>query len=724
MKKIIILLITLAILIPAKTVHAQQKSSPQDTAGNGIQEMQKADPQTAQDIMNAIERGDLSGAERIYQSSRMVRSNQSTTSSVQPVPLEPAKPSVFELTLPGKLRQFGYDLFNKTVSTFTPPASMSVGPDYIIGPGDQFTLTLWGTTEGIYNLKVTKEGEVTLPKVGVISVNGVRFGELERTIKRHLSKYYSEFNLSIAIGGLKTLTIYVVGEVATPGSYSLSSLTTVYGALFAAGGPTKQGTLRAVQVLRTGKVIKTIDLYEFLLKGDRSQDIKLQNEDTVFVPLIGPVAGVAGTVYRPAIYETKDQETIGDVIKTAGGILPTALGGRLQLTRYVDNQKKVILDISLDEPKPGSPVSEGAFREKVRNMDFIKIRPVYDKVWEIVTLSGEVRNPGEFQWRPDLMLKEVIDQGGLLPTSDLTRLEVIRLSKDLTDRQIVPVELSALLKGDAARNIPLQPKDEIKVYTMFRTVETVSVRGEVLRPGTYEVMKGERLSDLLRRAGGMTDEGYAYGAVFKRQNVKASENKNLQAFNARMQKQMLMIAAGSAAATVNTEEAAAVKSELSINQSLIENMKVMQAQQEGRVAITITENIDQWAGTRGDLVLQDGDSLFIPKRPQEVLIVGEVYSPGAQIFLPEMSVQDYLDRSGGVTKYADRDKTFVVQANGFAYGSDSPKIGNVLKAKLQPGDSVLVPQKMEQFATMRTTKDIIDILFKTAVVIATITILF
>jgi protein involved in polysaccharide export with SLBB domain len=357
-------------------------------------------------------------------------------------------------------------------------------------------------------------------------------------------------------------------------------------------------------------------------------------------------------------------------------------------------------------------------------MDTIAIRPIYDGVWETINLGGDVQHPGAVQWRPDLGLKEVIEQGGLLPTSDLTKAEVIRLNKDLTDRQVIPVALGALLKGDQSQNIPLKPKDEVRVYTLFKNAETVSVTGEVLRPGTYEIMKDERLSDLLRRAGGITAQGYAYGAVFKRTNVKASENKNLQAFTARMQKQMLMIAAGSAAATVNTEEASAVRSELTINQSLIENLKAMQTQQEGRVAITITGNIDEWAGTRDDLVLQDGDSLFIPKRPQEVLVVGEVYSPGASIFLPEMSVQDYLDRSGGFTKYADHEKTFVVQANGFAYGSDSPKIGDVMKSKLQPGDAVFVPQKMEQYATMRTTKDIIDILFKTAVVIATITILF
>jgi len=727
MKRFFLLIICTALFLSAKTTQGQQTQQEQtqdEAAGKGVQEMQNTDPRVVQAITNAIQQGDTESAKKIYKNYQKSQTERSMETSTQPVPVELPKPSLFELTLPGNLKQFGYDLFNKTVSSFVPPSTMAVGPDYIIGPGDQFTLTLWGTTEGIYNLRVTKEGEVTLPKVGVISVTGVRFGELENTLKRHLSKYYSDFNLSVAMGTLKTLTIYVVGEVTKPGSYSLSSLTTVYGALFVAGGPSKTGTLRAIQVLRSGKVIKTLDLYDFLLKGDRSQDIKLQNDDTVFVPLIGAVAGVAGSVYRPAIYELKGQETIGDVIKTAGGLLPTALGGRIQLTRYEDNQKKVLMDIRLANFQNGSAKSEETFREKVMNMDTISIMPVYDKVWETVTLSGDVRHPGEIQWRPDLKVKEVIDQGSLLPTADLTRAEVVRLNKNFSDRQIIPLDLAALMKGDFAQNIPLLPQDQVIVYSLYQKAESVSVAGEVMKPGSYDITKGERLSDLLRRAGGFTAEGYAYGVVFKRKNIKSIENKNLQLFSARMQSQMMAIAAGNVATAVSAEESTSAKGELMINQSILENLKTLQEQNEGRVAINITERIDDWAGSKDDLVLQDGDSLLIPKHPQEVLVIGEVHNPGAQVYLTDMTVRNYLDRTGGVTKNADSSEIFVVQANGFSYGTDSPNIGDIDKSKLNAGDAIFVPQKTERYATMRTTKDIIDILFKTAVIFATIHILF
>lgn len=706
MKKIILFFICLALLQGGNTAPAQQA----------------VPPEAAQAINSAIQQGNLKAAGEIYQSTQ--KSTQASTITASPAASEASKPSLFETTLPGNLKQFGYDLFNRTVSTFAPPATMPVGPDYIIGPGDQFTLTLWGTTEGIYNLLVTKEGQVTLPKVGVVSVAGIRFGELERTLKRHLSKYYSDFNLSVAMGGLKTVMVYIVGEVVKPGSYSLSSLTTVYGALFAAGGPTKQGTLRTIQVLRSGKVVKTIDLYEFLLKGDRSQDIRLQNEDTVFVPLIGPIAGIAGTVYRPAIYELKGQETLGDVIQTAGGIMPTALGGRLQLTRYEDNQRKIVLDIKLDVEQQGASKTTDAFREKVRNMDSIGIRPLYDGVWETVSVTGTVRNPGDIQWRPDLKLKDVIEQGGLLPTSDLTKAEIIRLNKDFTDRQIITVDLEALLKGDQAQNIPLLPKDEVKVYTLFRNAEKVSLSGEVLRPGTYAVMKGERLSDILRRIGGFTREAYAYGAVFKRVDVKNSQDKNLQSFIVRMQSQVFQNAAAGSAEALHAEDAAAAKAEMTLNQAIIENLKNLREQYEGRVAINITDNLDQWAGSADDLLLKDGDSVFIPKRPHEVLVMGEVHSPSAQVFLPGLKVKDVLNHTGGYTKYAEQDQVYVLQANGAAVSGDSPSVGNIEDKELKAGDTIFVPQKTERNAGMRLTKDIVDILFKTAVVIATITILF
>lgn len=768
-KRIFLFCFSITLVMIAETVIAQSPLNANPdvsslaSAKNIVQEMQKKDPQTAQAFSEAIQIGDFQTAKKIYEEFKAKQKDKEAESiNIDSVMMkeeisraiqngdyqtaqkllrefekkkaraeEPQKPSLFERTLSGdfpsdimadNLQQYGYDIFLKAASSFIPTTTTSVGSDYIIGPNDQFTLTTWGTTEGIYSLQVTKEGKITLPKVGVVSVAGLRFSEMENTLQKHLSKYYSNFNLSIAMGTLKTISVYVVGEVVKPGSYSLTSLTTSYGALFAAGGPTKKGTMRFIKVLRNGKVIKTLDLYDFLLRGDRTQDVRLQQDDTVFVPLIGQMAGVAGSVYRPAIYELKGNESIGDVLQTAGGIMPIAVASRLQVYRFSKNEKKLLLDINV-AAQPNLATS--MLNDKVQNMDVLSVRPIYEKVWETVNLTGEVRNPGDFQWKQDLKLKEIIKEGQPLPTADLKRVEIIRLTDDYMDRKIIPINIALLKDGDETQNIPLRPKDEIRVYTLFRDAEKVKVSGEVTSPGEYEVQRGERLSDLLRRVGGFTREAYAYGIVFKRLNVKENQSKNLQTLISKLQSQVLQTAAKGAATASSSEETTYAKAELGVNQELLTNLKAMQANLEGRVALNITENIDEWAGSKDDLLLQKGDSLLVPKRPQEVLVMGEVYSPGAQIYEPNMTVRTYIEHTGGMTKYSEPDSIIVIQANGYAFGKDSPNVRNSIEAvKLKPGDAILVPQKVERYAGMRFAKDMIDILFKTAVVLATLTVLF
>jgi len=424
-------------------------------------------------------------------------------------------------------------------------------------------------------------------------------------------------------------------------------------------------------------------------------------------------------VYRPAIYELKGEETLNDLIETAGGLLPVALGGRLQLTRYVDNQRKVFVDMKLDDRGP----VEG-FKEKLRNMDTISIRPLYDKVWETVDLGGTVKNPGSFQWRPDLKLREIIIQGQLLPQSDMKRAEVVRISEDMMDRTVIPVDLAALMAGDESQNLSLEPQDQVRVYSRLKAAAKVSIRGEVVRDGEYEISKGEHLSDLLQRVGGFTREAYPYGAVFKRTDVKNSQEKNLQSFIDRVQSQVLQNAAAGSVQALSLEEAAAAETEMSLNQGLLANLRNMTSQYEGRVAVNITGNSDEWAGTENDLLLKNGDSIFIPKRPQEILVMGEVHSPSAQVYLPGLTVEDLINQSGGYTNFAEEDEVYVLQANGAAISGDSPFIGNIEKRELKAGDTIFVPQKLERNAGMRFAKDVIDILFKTAVIIATIHFIF
>ncbi len=205
-----------------------------------------------------------------------------------------------------KLQQFGYDFFR---SGFQPDQQALVGPDYVIGTGDTLRIDVWGNIEGNYQVTVDRNGEITLPKVGVINLWGQTFEQARETIRKQIRKYFKDFELNVTMGGLRSIQIFMVGEVNAPGTYQVSSLSTLVTALSSVGGPAKTGSLRKIEVLRGGKTISTIDLYDFFLRGDKSADVRLQSGDTIFVPLAGPQVGVAGNVRRPAIYELKGGET-------------------------------------------------------------------------------------------------------------------------------------------------------------------------------------------------------------------------------------------------------------------------------------------------------------------------------------------------------------------------------------------------------------------------------
>src|SRR5215471_7071917 len=248
------------------------------------------------------------------------------------------------------LRQFGYDLFTRAPTTFAPVTDVPVGPDYVIGPGDSLNVLLWGGVQENYQLEVNRNGAVVFPRLGVVQVWSLTLDQVQRLLEQRFSQFYADFRLAVTLGKLRTILVYVVGEVRQPGAYSVSSLSTMINALFASGGPTKNGSLRRVQLVRQGRSIHTLDLYDLLLRGDKSQDLALQSGDTILVPLIGPVAGVAGNVKRPAIYELDPGTTLQRLLELAGGV--TALGylQRVQVERPVANERKVVVDVDLSAP--------------------------------------------------------------------------------------------------------------------------------------------------------------------------------------------------------------------------------------------------------------------------------------------------------------------------------------------------------------------------------------
>jgi len=425
--------------------------------------------------------------------------------------------SEIEISLSGRipttvskdLTQFGYNLFRATVSTFAPVTDVPVGPDYVIGPGDRFDISLWGRIEGSYGVEVDRNGEITLPKVGTLKVWGLTFAELKEYLSKEFSKHYKGFYMNVAMGKLRTIRVYVVGEVVTPGSYTLSSLSTVYNALFAAGGPSKRGTLRNIQLIRNGKIIRSIDLYDFLLRGDKSQDERLQSGDTIFVPIIGPVVGIAGSVMRPAIYEVKNALTLRELFDLAGGITSLGYLHRVQIERIVAHEKRIVEDFDLTGyanqwDSPGLMVN-------LKDRDLVKVFPILPTTQHIVYLEGHVARPGGYEFKEGMRLLDLIPSfDELLPEPYLEYADITRLVPPDFHPETIPFNLGRLLTGDQSQNIELTEQDTITVYPRdtLREVPRVTISGEVQKPGKYRLLDNMKVKDLIYDAGNLKRSAY------------------------------------------------------------------------------------------------------------------------------------------------------------------------------------------------------------------------
>lgn len=326
-----------------------------------------------------------------------------------------------------KLTQYGYNFFRPSAPGFAPLTDIPVGADYVIGPGDRIILNLWGSVEGTHELEVNRNGEVFLPRVGNIKVWGVPYGKLQDVFRSNLAKIFKDFSLNVTMGKLRVIKVFVVGEVKAPGDYNLISLSTLINALSAAGGPLKTGTLRNIQVKRWGKVVETVDLYDFFLKGDKSKDIRLQPGDTIFVPVIGRVAGIAGNVRRPAIYELKGERTLGDLIDLAEGLLPTGYLQRVQISRVEAHEKKVVTDFNIEPKGAGKSLDQILESIKIQDMDIVKIFPINVLLRDHVRLVGYVLRPGDYALRPGMRLSQLLPKDNLLPEYYREAAEITRL---------------------------------------------------------------------------------------------------------------------------------------------------------------------------------------------------------------------------------------------------------------------------------------------------------
>lgn len=696
-----------------------------------------------------------------------------TTAPRQPEEFSAAEKRADEYGL--AVRQFGYSFFYKPPETFLPVQAVPVGPDYIIGPGDSVRIVLWGNVQGEYHLTVDRNGQIAIPKVGVVHVSGLTFRQLREVLDREFSRQYTNFQMNVTLDNLRTIQVYVVGQARFPGSYAVSSLSTLVSALFAAGGPSKSGSMRHIQVRRGGKVIVNFDMYDFLLKGDKSKDIRLQPEDVIFIPPIGPLAAIGfpkmevfgigaekgraemigvkefqtrelqltdpslrdpslrdsrfrelqpvigGPVKVPGIYELKNEKTLIDLLKLAGGLAETAFKGRVQVLRIKNQREMVLFEDDLEKVLkvrvPDVPLVDG---------DMVKIFRVPDLVEKKVRVAGAVKVPGEFGLYDNMRVKDLINYaGGLLLQANMEEAEITRvtITPQGPETTRVYVNLRRAMSGAPQDNLLLKPNDYLFVRTVpeWELYKTVKIEGEVKFAGTYAIKKGETLSSVLARAGGFSEKAYPYAAIFTRVGAKEIQKKQLKEALDRAEAQVLALSAQKAAAGL--EEAEAKRQEIVSKQQLELLARLRTVEPTGRVVVRL-DDPERLRGTPADIELQEGDHLYVPLMQQTVNLVGAVFHPSAIIHTPYLTVKEYIAMAGGTTKIADDKEIYVIKANGSAVSRKGFKwfgsswdgtgytfhVGGLSSLTLSPGDTIVVPEEIEKIYWLKEIKDVAIIL--------------
>ncbi len=421
------------------------------------------------------------------------------------------------------LKQFGFEFFANTQGFKADPMELA-GPDYILGPGDALRVDVWGNIEGHYQSIIDRNGEIVLPKVGVINLLGQTFSQAKETINKQIGKYFKQYQVNVSLDSLRSINVFLVGEVQAPGTYQVSSLSSVLTVLSEAGGPTKNGSLRNVRVLRNGKQLAQIDLYNFFQSGDNSQDIRLQAGDTILVPIAGSLVGVSGDVRRPAIYELAPEETLGDLLDMAGGVVSTAYLQKIRLQRVVNHDRQAVIDLSLSGT--ADKVAE-TLNYRLQDRDLVQIAPITD-AGGYVSLTGYVARPGEYQLETGMRLADLlVPYDNLLPDYFPQKAQIVRMAAPEFRKELLTVDLQQALDGDLTQNLLLQEYDQVRLFSREEMEELpqVTVSGAVLRPGQYPLFDNMSIVDLVTAAGNLKRSAYLDMAELTRYLPSGTETK-------------------------------------------------------------------------------------------------------------------------------------------------------------------------------------------------------
>jgi polysaccharide biosynthesis/export protein len=433
-------------------------------------------------------------------------------------------PSLYDMyvqavTRPANPRRFGAEVFeNGTRDSQLIPMDVPAGPDYVVGPGDGLSVDMWGgVSQRLYRV-VDREGRVSLPEVGPIEVSGKSLAELQQSLQQILRTQFRDVSADVSLARLRTIRVYEVGDVANPGAYDISSLSTPLNALFAAGGPTQRGSMRILKHYRGTQLIETVDVYDLLLHGVKTDLQRLENGDTVQVPPIGPQITVEGMVRRPAIYELRDEKSLASVLELAGGLLPTAALRHIEVQRIVAHDKQTMLSVDIPEAGDISEVTKKLEAFEIHDGDRIRIFPIVPYNQDTVYVQGHVVRPGRYSFRADMRVTDVITSyKDLLPEPATQYAEIIRLNAPDFHPSVEGFDLAEAL-ADPSHAPVLHAMDTVRIFSRFdfENPPAVSILGDVRAPGTYQTAGQIRLTDAVHLAGGLgPDAQTADAQVFR-----------------------------------------------------------------------------------------------------------------------------------------------------------------------------------------------------------------
>ena len=660
------ILIALFLGIPAFVLaQSEETTNPQSQAGQAEQPEQTSPGSVPMPLKRPITTPQITNVTPAQDAKEQGKGLQKKPPQTEPA-LQPEQDLEFqqfvEDSLGIKLPVFGQNLFENVPSTFAPLDRVQVPADYIIGPDDELLIRAWGQVDVNWRAVVDRTGAVYIPQIGTFNVAGVKYQDLHDYLRAQIGRIFKNFQLSVSLGRLRSMQVFVVGQVKRPGSYTISSLSSLVDALFASGGPSNRGSMRRIELKRDGKTVTTFDLYDLMTKGDKSKDAKLEAGDVIYVPPVGSLVALAGSVNTPAIYELSDKSTLGEVVAYAGGLTNTARGGHAVVERIENHQIRQTDEFPLDP--------EGLARQ-LHDGDVVRFLPISSKFENTVTLRGNVAVPGHYPWREGMRVRDLIPERDFLVTDEHWRRQnqlavtaqtpeshigqaelkndvkrvaadinwqyavIQRLNpQDLTS-QLLPFNLGQAIEGDPEQNLVLQQGDVITIFSQAdiqvpvgQQTKFVRVEGEVRQAGVFQVQRGETLRHLVVRIGGLTPMAYVYGAEFTRESTRVDQQQRLDEYVNDLDRSVQRTTAA-AAYIGDTSDAAATKAEADTQQNLVERMRGLRA--TGRIILEIKPT-STGVDALPELVLEDGDHLLVPFRPATVGVIGSVYNSGAFVY--------------------------------------------------------------------------------------------